>query len=69
MCTGGGGGGSYTPPKIDPAPTVVQSSDVQADSGKNERKERRRVSRESTIRSLDRDTILGGLAAGKDKLG
>jgi hypothetical protein len=68
MCSGGGGG-SYTPPKIDPAPTVVQNSDVQADSGKNERKERRRVNRESTIRSLDRDTILGGLAAGNDKLG
>jgi len=70
MCMGGGGGGSsYTPPKVDPAPTVVKSADVQADSGKNERKERRRVNRESTIRSLDRDTILGGLAAGNDKLG
>jgi hypothetical protein len=67
MCSGGGGG--YTPPRIDPAPTVVRNSDVQADSGKNERKERRRVNRESTIRSLDRDTILGGLAAGNDKLG
>lgn len=49
---------SYTPPKVDPAPTTVQPADVSADESTPERKRRR--GRSSTELSTDRDTILGG---------
>ena len=57
MCTGGGG--SYTPPKVDPAPTVVQSSDVGSNDGATQ-SQKRKHGRASTMLSSDRDTILGG---------
>lgn len=64
MCSGGGGGGGYVaPPKVDPAPTVVQSSDVgSGDSAAKSQK--RRHGRASTMLSSDRDTILGTLTGG-----
>lgn len=58
------GGHSYSAPKVEPvapAPTTVQAADVNADSGANERKDKRRRGRSSTELSTDRDTILGGL--------
>jgi hypothetical protein len=76
MCSGIFGGGSspsYEAPKpvrVDPAPTAVQSADVEADTNNNKKKDRRRV---STRLSTDRDSILGGLVSGdngsRDKLG
>lgn len=71
MCTGGSGGGaSYTPPKVDPAPTAVQSSDI--GSGDSAAKaQKRRHGRASTMLSSDRDTILGALTGngGRTTLG
>jgi len=71
MCTGGSGGGaSYTPPKVDPAPTSVQSSDI--GSGDSAAKaQKRRHGRASTMLSSDRDTILGTLTGngGRTTLG
>lgn len=61
MCTGGGG--SYTPPKVDPAPTVVQSSDVGSNDGATQ-SQKRKHGRASTMLSSDRDTILGGATSG-----
>lgn len=67
MCTGGGG--SYTPPKVDPAPTVVQSSDVGSNDGATQSQKRKR-GRASTMLSSDRDTILGGATgSGRTTLG
>lgn len=64
MCTGGGGGVTYTPPpKVDPAPTVVQSTDVGTEDTAN-KSQRRRRGRASTMLSSDRDTILGGATGG-----
>lgn len=68
MCMGGGGSAPATP-RVDPAPTVVQPSDVQADSGKNERKERRRIGRDSNVRAEDRNSILGSLLNGDNSSG
>jgi hypothetical protein len=68
MCMGGGGDAPATP-RVDPAPTVVQPSDVQADSGKNERKERRRIGRDSNVRAEDRNSILGSLLNGDNSSG
>lgn len=59
MCSGGGGG-SYTAPKVDPAPTTVQSSDI--DTSSTQTQQRRRRGRSSTMLSTDRNTILGSLA-------
>jgi hypothetical protein len=67
MCMGGGG--APATPRVDPAPTVVQPSDVQADSGKNERKERRRIGRDSNVRAEDRNSILGSLLNGDNSSG
>ena len=71
MCSGGGGGGSYTPPpKVDPAPTMVQSSDIGSkDSASGSQKRRR--GRSSTMLSGDRETILGTLSGngGRTTLG
>ena len=55
-------------PKPDPAPTAVQAADVQANTGSVERKDRRRVNRNSMEQSTDRDTILGQLS-GRNTLG
>ncbi|MBF1706517.1 MAG: hypothetical protein HXO80_07615 [Selenomonas sp.] len=67
MCTGGGG--SYTPPKVDPAPTVVQSSDVGSNDGATQ-SQKRKHGRASTMLSSDRDTILGGATgSGRTTLG
>lgn len=67
MCTGGGG--SYTPPKVDPAPTVVQSSDVGSNDGATQ-SQKRKHGRASTMLSSDRDTILGGATGnGRTTLG
>lgn len=63
MCSGGGGGGSYTPPKVDPAPTAVQSSDIGSQDNAS-KAQKRRHGRSSTMLSSDRDTILGTLANG-----
>jgi hypothetical protein len=61
MCMGGGGG-SAPAQKIDPTPTVVTPSEVQAaDSSASERKERRKSSRARNVYSEDRGTILGSL--------
>lgn len=74
MCSGifGGGSPSYEAPKpvrVDPAPTAVQSADVEAGSNNKKKDRRRAVTRLST----DRDSILGGLTSastgGRDKLG
>jgi hypothetical protein len=63
MCSGGGGSVSYTPPpKVDPAPTSVQSSDIGSDNASAS--QRRRRGRASTMLSSDRETILGTLANG-----
>lgn len=68
MCSGGGGGDNYTPPKVDPAPSVVQPSDVGSkDSAAKAQK--RRHGRSSTMLSSDRDTILGTLTGGRTTLG
>ena len=68
MCSGGGGGRSYTPPKVDPVPTVVQSSDVGTSDATKSQK--RRHGRASTMLSSDRDTILGGATGnGRTTLG
>lgn len=62
MCMGGGGGSSAPAQKIDPTPTVVTPSEVQAaDSSASERKERRKASRARNVYSEDRGTILGSL--------
>lgn len=58
MCTGGGGGGSYEPPKVDPTPTVVESP-VQNGDREAVKKQRRRVGSASNALSTDRGTILG----------
>ena len=64
MCSGGGGSVSYTPPpKVDPAPTAVQSSDIGAQDNASA-SQRRRRGRASTMLSSDRETILGTLANG-----
>lgn len=60
---------SVSTPKVDPAPTAVQAADVQADTGNKERRERRRGGWQSTMLSDDRNTILGSLTGGRDKLG
>lgn len=75
MCSGIFGGGSspsYEAPKpvrVDPAPTAVQSADVEAGNNNKKKDRRRAVTRLST----DRDSILGGLTSdstgGRDKLG
>lgn len=53
MCSGGGG--SYTAPKVDPAPTAVQSSDVDTSSASESQKRKR--GRRSTMLSDDRTLI------------
>lgn len=62
MC-GGGGGGSYTAPKVDPAPTVVQSADTGVDTSVG-KKQKRRVGQASNMltanRAAEAATILGG---------
>ena len=65
MCTGGGGSmPTYTPPpKVDPAPTAVQSSDV-GSSDTASKAQKRRHGRGSTMLSSDRDTILGTAQGG-----
>jgi hypothetical protein len=71
MCSGGGGGGGYVaPPKVDPAPTMVQSSDV-GSSDSAAKSQKRRHGRASTMLSSDRDTILGTLtgSGGRTTLG
>ena len=69
MCTGGSGGGaSYTSPKVDPAPTAVQSSDIGSQDNASA-SQRRRRGRASTMLSSDRDTILGTLTGGRTTLG
>ncbi|UZD43633.1 hypothetical protein [Selenomonas sputigena] len=70
MCSGGGGGsGSYTPPKVDPAPTTVQPSDLSSKDTSSGQKRRR--GRASTSLANDRDTILGTIAGsgGRTTLG
>lgn len=67
MCSGGGGG-SYTPPKVDPAPMLVQPSDFGTSDATKSQK--RRHGRASTMLSSDRDTILGGATgSGRTTLG
>lgn len=67
MCTGGGG--SYTPPKVDPPPTTVQVSDVGSNDGAAQA-QKRKHGRASTMLSSDRDTILGGATgSGRTTLG
>ncbi len=62
MCMGGGGGSSAPAQKVDPTPTVVTPSEVQAaDSSASERKERRKASKARKAYSEDRETILGSL--------
>lgn len=65
MCMGGGGGGTrVVETKVDPAPTVVTPQEVQsADSGSQERKERRKATRARNTYAEDRGTILGTLAS------
>lgn len=55
-------GGASTPstPKVDPAPTTVQASDV--DTSPNKKKEKR-AGFKSTVKEK-RDTILGELGSG-----
>jgi hypothetical protein len=58
-------------PRVDPAPTVVQPADVQADtgSGDKERREQERRKRAGTALATDRDTILGGVGTGRSTMG
>ena len=61
MCMFGGGGSStVSTPKVDPAPTTVQASDV--DTATEKKKEKRNGFR-STVKER-RDTILGELGSG-----
>lgn len=63
MCSGGGGGTRVVETKVDPAPTVVSPQEVQsADSGTQERKERRKATRSRNTYAEDRGTILGTLS-------
>ncbi|BEU87448.1 hypothetical protein TAMA11512_09120 [Selenomonas sp. TAMA-11512] len=66
MCTGKKNNSApaqaYTPPRVDPAPTVVQASDVGTETAAKSQK--RRHGRASTMLSSDRGTILGTLAGG-----
>lgn len=65
MCSGGGGG-SYQAPKVDPAPTAVQSADTGVDtSASNKQRKKRGLS--SNFLSNDRGsaaTILGSAIGG-----
>ena len=64
MCTGGGSMPAYTPPpKADPAPTAVQSSDV-GSSDTASKAQKRRHGRSATMLSTDRDTILSAASGG-----
>lgn len=71
MCMGGRPSAPAAP-KVDPAPTPVQPTDVQAGegSGAAERREaeRRKRGRAGTFLRNDEDTILGA-AKGRDSLG
>lgn len=74
MCMGGGDAPSYTPPpapKVAPAPTQVQSADVEAEKATGKKKERPRASMSANNLSSDRTTILGSMLenTGRDKLG
>lgn len=53
---------SYTPPKVDPAPTTVQASDVETTTAAQT--QRRKRGRSSTQLANDRGTILGSLGDG-----
>lgn len=68
MCTHSSGG-SYTAPKVDPAPTTVQSSDVGTE--KEATTQRRKRGHSSTELSTDRQSILGNLinSSGRNTLG
>lgn len=55
MCSGGGG---YTPPKVDPVPTTVSSSDVPE---VNTKQQRRKRGRGDTVLSTDRNSLLSSL--------
>lgn len=59
------------PVRIDPAPTAVQSGDVEMDNNRKKKDNRRRAA--MTRLSTDRDSILGGLTSDdntkRDKLG
>jgi hypothetical protein len=59
------------PPRVDPAPTTVQASDVQAEggSGDKERREQERRKRAATAIAQDRDTILGAAPSGRNTMG
>lgn len=62
MCSGGGGGGSYTPAKVDPAPTTVTSADVGTDT--LQKKQKSKHNRAANAVARDRGTILGSLGDG-----
>lgn len=62
MCSGGGGG-SYSAPKVDPVPTVVQSSDTGVDTSAGNRQKRKRGAMANTLtqdRAAEAASILGG---------
>ena len=62
MCTGGGGG-SYTAPKVAPAPTVVQSADTGVDASAQAKQRKKRGSSNNTLttdRAAQAASILGG---------
>ena len=60
MCSGGGG---YTPPKVDPVPTTVSSSDVPE---VNTKQQRRKRGRGDTVLSTDRNSLLSNLGNTSD---
>lgn len=66
MC--GGGGGSYTAPKIDPVPTVVNSTVDNGDRSATNAQRRKRGASNNAV-STDRDTILGNMGGLRNTLG
>lgn len=69
MCSGGGG--SYSAPKVDPAPTNV-NTESPIDTESSQSSQRRKRGRNSNSLSSDRSTILGSLASnngGRNTLG
>ena len=61
MCSGGGG--SYSAPKVAPAPTVVQSADTGVDTSAQAKQRKKRGSSSNTLtdnRAAQAASILGG---------